>query len=87
MNDFGKRLKVLRDKRKLSVSVIAEAVGVSPSTYREWEYGRSIKGEPYVTLAEILEVSLTELLTGVTPSVTSELEAIEISIRSIRAKL
>lgn len=58
------RLKELRMKNKLSVSEVAEFVGVSSSTYREWEYGRSISGEPYMKIAEIFNVSLKFLLTG-----------------------
>ncbi len=64
MSDLGIRLKNLREKRKLGLTKIAKFVGVSPSTYRDWEYGREIKGEPYMKLAEIFNVSLTYLLTG-----------------------
>ena len=58
---FGKRLKSLRIKKGLSISECAKALSVSPSTYREWEYGRSIIGEPYPKMAELFEVSLSDL--------------------------
>lgn len=61
---FGHRLRQLRNKQDLSASEVAYALGVSVSTYREWENGRAIRGEPYSQLAKILQVSLSELLTG-----------------------
>lgn len=61
---FSSRLKELREKRKLRISDIASRLGVSVSTYREWEYGREIKGEPYEKLAEIFDVSISYLMTG-----------------------
>ena len=64
MDTIGDRLKSYREAKKISVSEVARKVGVSPSTYREWEYGRKIKGEPYVRLAEVLGVSINTLLTG-----------------------
>ena len=64
MNVFSKRLKDLRQEKGLSVKDMALKIGVSPSTYREWEYGRQIKGEPYVKIAEALDVTLYKLLTG-----------------------
>jgi transcriptional regulator with XRE-family HTH domain len=64
MENFSQRLKRLRKLKKLSVRKVAQAVGVSESTYREWEYGRSIQGEPYEKLSSVLGVSLTELMTG-----------------------
>lgn len=65
-NNFGIRLQNLRNKLGLSPTQVAKAVGVSISTYREWENGRSIRGEPYFELAKVLQVSLLELLTGIT---------------------
>ncbi len=43
---------------------MAQKIDVPVTTYREWEYGRAIQGEPYVAISEVLEVSLYELLTG-----------------------
>ena len=64
-NEFGSRLKVLRVTRGLTVVQISKRVGVSTSTYRDWEYGRKISGhEAFLNLAEILNVSLFELMAG-----------------------
>jgi len=43
---------------------VALQAGVPPSTYKEWEYGRAIQGEPYQSLANVLGLPLTELLNG-----------------------
>ena len=64
MKALGQRLQELRRQKDLSVSDCARYLEVSVSTYREWENGRTIKGEPYVLMAELFEVSLGELLTG-----------------------
>jgi transcriptional regulator with XRE-family HTH domain len=87
MNHFGERLKQLRTSKHLSVTKVSKELGVSQSTYRDWEYGRSIIGEPYVKLAEIFNVSLSEILKGRQESVESELLKIEELIKIIRKKL
>ena len=59
----------LRDRRKelgLTMKDVSSAIGVSLSTYREWEYGRSIQGEPYIELARVLKLGLVYLLSGST---------------------
>jgi transcriptional regulator with XRE-family HTH domain len=64
MEKIGTRIRNFRLRRKLTVTECAQQLKVSPSTFREWEYGRAIQGEPYVELASLLDVSLHELLTG-----------------------
>lgn len=64
MESFSSRLKKLRLRKHLSQKEVAFEIGVPPSTYRDWEYGKKIVGEPYVELAEAFGVSLSELLTG-----------------------
>lgn len=64
METIGQRLKKYRLHRQLSLKQTAELVGVSASTYRDWEYGKAIQGEPYEKLAEVFQVSLVELITG-----------------------
>ncbi len=61
---FSARLRKLRIAKGIKVKEMALQLGVSISTYRDWEYGRAIKGEPYAKMAEILSVSLVELLIG-----------------------
>jgi transcriptional regulator with XRE-family HTH domain len=64
MEHFYQRLKFHRDKRGIKVAQMGKLLGVSVSTYRDWEYGRSITGEPYVLMSQVLQISLSELLTG-----------------------
>lgn len=59
--NFSKRLKALREKRGITPKEMAENLGVSLSTYRDWEYGRKILGEPYQKIAEALDIGLNEL--------------------------
>ena len=68
MYKFHTRLKRLREEKELTIREMSALLGMPESTYRQWEHGAAIKGEPYVKLAEILEVSLMELLTGERPS-------------------
>ena len=84
---MGRRLRELRNRRGFSVKEVAKRVGVAESTYRDWEYGRAIKGEPYVKLAGIFDVSLGELLTGESSKVQAELDQIEALVQAIRRKL
>ena len=65
-SSLGTRIRKLRNNRSLSATEVANSLGVSVSTYREWENGRAIRGEPYAKLAKILQVTLSELLTGET---------------------
>ena len=59
---FGRKLRSFREKSGKSVKEVAAEVGVSVSTYREWENGRKIQGEPYEQIARSLGVSLQVLL-------------------------
>ncbi len=43
-------------------SQIAHIIGVSESTYRDWENGRKIQGEPYIKIAQALEINILKLL-------------------------
>lgn len=77
------RLARLRLENGLTAKSVAEAIGVPVTTYREWEYGRAIRGEPYQKLAQLFNVSLCELLTGEHNSPHS----IETEIRKVIAEL
>ena len=59
--EISKILKRLREQRDFKINKCAATVGVSPITYREWEYGRAISGEPYLKIAKLFDVSLSEL--------------------------
>lgn len=87
MESFGQRLKKLRLTAGLSQKQVAERAGISASTYRDWEYGKQIKGEPYIDLALALNVSITELFTDkklVASKIHQELREIERLVESIR---
>jgi len=90
METFGTRLKRLRIERQLSPKQMSLMTGTPLSTYREWEAGRQIKGQPYVNLARALEVSLYELLTGEAP-LRSEcfdlIEEIEKDLKQLKQNL
>lgn len=84
---LGERLKKLRAKKGLSVKDVAITIGVPVTTYREWENGRKIVGEPYKQLADILGVSLFELITGekmAAHSVIDSISCIEDELQKIK---
>lgn len=90
MEAFGIRLKRIRESRGLTVSGVARTAGVPPTTYREWEYGRAIKGEPYLKIADALGISVYELLTGHAPATTRTLETLaelEELVKKLRREL
>ncbi len=87
MKTLGDRLKFLRQRKGSSVAEVAEFIEVGPSTYRDWEYGRKINGEPYILLARYFEVSLSFLLTGKVIEIDLILNQIEEHVKSIRTSL
>lgn len=92
--NLGERIKKAREDKKLTVSHVARKIGVSQSTYRDWEYGREIKGEPYIKIAEALGVSLTYVL-GVSKTETEDtikeigelIEKLQNHVNILRSKL
>lgn len=64
MGSISKKLKRLRQSHKppLTMKQAAKLIGVPETTYREWEYGRAIRGEPYLQIAKAYGVSLEYLL-------------------------
>lgn len=67
-NAFSKRLRDRRKALRLSMKDVAGQIQVSESTYREWEYGRSIRGEAYYErLAGVFQMTVYELVTGRKP--------------------
>ena len=55
----GTKLKLLREKRKLSQEELAYKIGVAQTTIGNWEHGKSIKMEHIPKLADVLDVSST----------------------------
>lgn len=58
----GTKLKLLREKKRLSQEELAHAVGVTQTTIGNWEHGKSIKHEYISKLAEALAVPTEHLL-------------------------
>lgn len=84
---MAKKLKMYRTKKNLSQIQVANLIGVPPSTYRDWEYGKQIKGEPYIKIAEILGITVSELLGSKAFSAKELLDClndIEVRIKSLR---
>lgn len=75
--EFGKTLSALRKKKNLTAHEVATAIGVATSTYRDWESGRAITGNPYKKMTEIYEVSLAQLFGIQEEDKTKQLEKIE----------
>ncbi|MES2803907.1 MAG: helix-turn-helix transcriptional regulator [Bdellovibrionota bacterium] len=67
MINIGQRMKQFRVNAGLSIAEVATAASVPVSTYREWENGRQIQGEPYAKISQALNITLYELLTGQKP--------------------
>mgnify|MGYP002796210196 FL=1 len=64
MNIFIKRLKEIRKDKGLSMSELANKIGVSTNTISRWERGERIPNlEALVTLAKFFKVS-TDYLCG-----------------------
>jgi transcriptional regulator with XRE-family HTH domain len=85
--NIGERMKAKRLKLGLSAKEVAAKVSVATSTYRDWEEGRSINGEPYVQITEALELSIEDLLglpKGRNDLILLELTRIDTSLRRIR---
>lgn len=90
METLSTRLKKLRKGKGLTISELSQKTGISPSTYKEWEAGRQIRGEPYHKLALALEVSIHELITGQKPAVNEVfvmLDQVESLIQRIKTDL
>jgi transcriptional regulator with XRE-family HTH domain len=63
MTKFNGRLKLLREARNMTQVRLAKLVGVDPKVYNRWERGFVMpKFEGIVKLADILQVSLDELV-------------------------
>lgn len=60
--ELGQRLRSFRKAKRLTIETVARAIDVAPSTYREWENGRAITGNPYTKIAYVLGVSVQQIL-------------------------
>lgn len=89
-SNFHTRLKSLRTNKGLTIQQVSNLTKIPASTYKEWENGRQIRGEPYVHLAKVFGISLHELLTGekskATPAL-QKIDEIELMLRSLKEDL
>lgn len=68
MSIFATNLIKCRKKLNLSQENISETLGISQSTYQEWEKGRSPKTEFYPKLKEVFGLSsIDELFNDLPP--------------------
>ena len=59
--NISEQLKKFRKINGFSVVECSEKIGVSQSTYRDWENGRAISGEPYLRISQMFGISLSAL--------------------------
>ena len=88
--EISARIKMLRERRALTQSQVAKAVGVELRTYQNWEAGGGTSHENYESLAEILGTSFDYLLTGgetapPAEDVLGRLDAIEARLAAVEA--
>jgi transcriptional regulator with XRE-family HTH domain len=87
MGHIGVLLKKRRAVKGLTAKEVASKLKIAESTYRDWENGRKIQGEPYIQISQVLDIPIGTLL-GVTQSnvseIISELEEIESKVKIIR---
>jgi len=58
---FSDRLRKLRKANQLTQKEAAKLIDVPESTYKDWENGAAIRGEPYPQIAKVFGVTLDEL--------------------------
>ncbi len=59
--NIARKIRSFRLSRRMTIKEVAARIGVPPSTYRDWEYGRKINAEKLQTLADAFEISMDEL--------------------------
>ena len=90
MENLSDRLRRLRNENDLTVKEVAEVLGIPVTTYREWENGRKIVGEPYIGLSKVFGISVYELITGEKNSkvdLIASLNLIDLELAKIRQHL
>ena len=69
MTAFKERLKLLREARNMTQVRLSTLVGVDPKVYNRWERGFATpKFEGMIKLADILQITLDELVGRSSPS-------------------
>lgn len=87
---LGDRLRRFRVERGLSIEDVSRSLNISSSTYREWENGRAIRGEPYIKMRDLFQVSLEELMSGKKGDqykVLGQIDTLENQVRVLRSEI
>ena len=64
--DFGVRLKTLREQRGLSMMAFGTAIGTSASRIKDWEKGKNAPSAAWIAkISERFNVSTDELILGI----------------------
>lgn len=77
--NIAKKMKQVREARGMTMKETAQQIGVSASTYRDWEYGRKIPVSHATKISEVLSISLSDLVGEMKPKDQGQLlEAIHL---------
>ena len=86
--NLAKKIRAIREKKKMTMKETAKKVGVSVSTYRDWEYGRKIPASRISKIAKALAISTNELLEELSKKDSKHLEQaiflIEEALKSLK---
>ena len=81
-NEFGKRLKQMREFKKLTQNELAQILVVSDKTISKWENGGSIPDVDILKrISEYFSVSMDYLLSGITNAISDVVSKIELACR------
>lgn len=82
MADFGKNLAALRKERQLTQTELADILDIQPRLVGRWEQGQGKPNFDYIVkLADTLEVTIDQLLRGIT---VSDQQTFEIKNRKLK---
>ena len=88
MEDFAKKLKVIRSERGLNQNQVAALLTVSPRVYNRWERGTALpRLDTLVRLADIFHVTLDELTGRKEPDNHDELKVRNPKLHSLYHEL
>lgn len=85
-NELSCRIRKRRLELGFQSKFVAEKLGISLSTYSDWEQGRLIRDHRYIVeLSRVLSMSLCEILTGrKNETAIKEIEMIEECVKNLR---
>ena len=79
MTGFKERIRLLREARNITQVRLAELIGVDPKVYNRWERGFATpKLEGMMKLADILQITLDELVGRSSPSIDTKIRNFEL---------